>query len=1147
MLLGSACVFSGVVEAQTPFNESGAQATPEKTVVAGTPTIDLVTLHGSKPGFPLRFGSIIPGSESIEFDGRTLKKGVDYQIDYAAGVLYLMRAQKPGQIVRVVYRYDKAKQASVTGQTQFASSLPNLRFDLTSNGSMKAIIGFGMAERQADGSVLTSNVYGWQNKTRNLSGLMLVGERERSDIKSGFEYTDKPADTPTGKSKFILQNFSTNVGGGSIEANYQDISSNFTAFGAVAAAGVEDAVTSQLAKEKGLKRFGFVVKDVKVGTAQISNSFRQVREGDSSIQWKNFGFQNGAFKINYTGQQVDQGFTRFGDIAEQDREQLRQEAGLKRQALNIAFGSVSFNTTDVEDGKGDGIYRRNIDFKTTAFDLNVSDQRVDNGFTRFGNLWEAEKGQWGREAGITRQNLTLNAALFGANKQPVLRYSQMKNDGGKFVAGDLNVGSKQWSLQSSVRGSDKGFNQMGSMSEGEMDQNIKAIANMYGPTVPTNPNDRGAFLNGVGITREWGKLSGTFSKNWTTSFDHMNVRSPEGNIALDRFSLAGPTTTLNYSHQKTGEQFRDFSRLMEFERQRLSIISGMDRTDLSFATKFGKRTDFAYSKLDINSPEGGVKRTSVAIKDPKIEVAINQREVDQQFNQVTNLVDPEKDLLIALKGFSEQDIKLKWQLSPSVKLDMFLFDAANDPLSQTNKIRNFQFNWNPDRNTSIEAVRKDQMYRDPLQVLFANITERISISRNFGRFGTLAYMTETVEFDGTQATQPDSKKQYYAYETKLSPTTSVRTEQTRTQFDNGDKEDVSAHTISTELTKKAGVSLTDLKVDRNGEDRDEKRRNYGFWVDLGKGLKISYGYVRQINGMQGTLNSNLQITPATLDWFQLQNGSYAENRWDGQNTQGLSNLAFQSARPINLGLIKDFKFGFSMDTATDRTNWVRENRTGGISGKVGSNTFSLDYKSQMHVSGYRGIDRSFKFLTDQSDKRNFKGHFNYTARQLPNSDVVMVRDLGFSYKQKNVEVSHSLLTNPMIQQPIPDLPMFQMTDPWRVSKWALKWDMNAANSLTGNFEERINDLTHENSRLAGVTFDLFKTSGSPLQFFWGLEQRWGNMDRQTLQRFSLRYDQRPGPNQLLSLYVGNVSYQHMIAPGFKRNNLSLNINYQLKF
>lgn len=1148
MLLGSACVFSGVVVAQTPFNGAGLQASPDSgATVAGTPTIDLITVKSSRPGFPLRFGNVVPGSESVEFDGKTLKKGSDYQIDYPAGVLYLMRAQKPGQIVRIVYRYDKSKQASTVGQTQFSSTLPAFRFDLTSNGSMKAVIGFGLAERQADGNVLTSNVYGWQNATKNLNGLMLVGEREKADVQSGYEYTDKPGETPTGKSKFILQNFNAKVGGGTVEANYQDISSNFTSFSAVSSAGIDAAVTNQLAKEKGLKRFGFVVKDVKVGTAQISNGFRQVREGDASIQWKNFGFQTGGLKMSYTGQKVDPNFTRFGDLAEQDREQLRQEAGLSRQSFNASLGAVSFSMNDVEDGKGDGIYRRAVDFKTNAFDLNVSDQRVDSGFTRFGNLWEAEKGQWGREAGITRQNLTMNAALFGSAKQPVFRYSAMKNDGGKYVASDLNLASKTWSLQSVSRGSDKGFNQMGSMSEGEMDQNIRAIANMYGPSVPTNPNDRGAFLNGVGINRDWNKISGTFSKNWTANIERMQLSNGDDKIGTERFSLGGPTSSLSYSHQKTGEQFRDFSRLMEFERQRLSIISGLDRTDFSLNSKLSRRTDFAFSKLDVNTPEGGVKRNSVAIKDPKIEVAVNQRKVDKTFNQVSSLVDPEKDLLTALKGFTEQDVKLKWQLSPSLKLDLFTFDALNDDLGQSNRIRNFQFNWNPDKNTSIEAVRQGQEFRDPLQVLFANLTERISISRNFGRLGSLTYMNQTVDFDGVQNTSPDSKKQYVAYETKISPTTSVRTEQTRTQFENGDKENISANTISTELTKKAGVSLTDLKVDRNGEDRDEKRRNYGFWLDLGKGLKVSYGYVRQINGLQGTLNSNVQITPGTLDWFQLQNASYTENRWDGQNSQGLSNLAFQTARGLNLGLINDFKFAFSMDTATDRTNWVRENRTGGISGKIGSNNFSLDYRSQMHASGFRGIDRSFRFETDQSDKRAFRGHFYYTARQMPNDSVVMIRDLGFSYKNKNIELSHSLMTNPKTQQPYPDLPMFQITDPWRVSKWAMKWDMNPSNTLTGAYEERINDFTRENSRLAGVTFDLFKNSGSPLQLFWGLEQRWGNVERQTLQRFSIRYDQRPGPNQLLSLYVGNVSYQHMIAPGFKRNNLSLNVNYQLKF
>jgi len=1145
MLLGSACVFSGTANAQIPFNANGGKDDAPAVVLAGTPTIDMAILSGGKPGFPLRFGNVVPGSETVEFEGRNLKKGVDYQIDYAAGVIYLMRANKPGQTVRVVYRYDKAKQATTVGQTQFSSTLPAFNFDLTSNGSMKAVVGFGVAERQADGNVLMSNVYGWQNDAGGLKGLMLVGEREKANVRSAYEYTDNPGETPTGTSKFILQNYATKLNGGTIEASYQDISSNFASFGAVSGSGFEQQMVDQLAKEKGLKRFGFVVKDVQFGTAKISNAFRQVREGDASIQWKQFGFENGPLKLNYTGQKVDDKFTRFNDLAEKDNQQLRNEAGLSRQSLTGQLGSLSFNLNDVEDTKGDGIYRRNIGLKTTAFDLNVSDQKVDRDFTRFGSLWENEKGQWGRESGITRQNLAMDV-MFGGTKQPIMRHSRMMNDTGKFTATDMNLVGKGWSLQRTERSSDSGFTQLGAMSEGEMDQNIRAIAQMYGPNLPTNGNDRGAFLRGVGVGRHSTKISGTPFKNWNVNFDQFRLTGNEGDIGLNRASISGPNMSATYSHQKTGEQFREFGRLMEFERQRLTVISGLDRTDFGFNLKPRQNQNLSISKTDIDSPTGGVNRQSVAFTDPKFEVSVTKREVDPAFEQVNQLVDPERDLLNALRGFDQQDIKLKWQMMSNLKIDTFMFDAVNNPLNQVNRIRTFNINWNPDKKTSIEAHRHEQNFSDPLQVLFANLTERLSVTRDFGRLGTLTFMNETVRFDGVNATSPDSKKQYLAYETKINATTSVKAEQSKTEFDNGDKEDVTAHTVSTELTKKVGVSMTDMKVDRNGEDRDEKRRNYGFWINVGNGLKLSYGIVRQINGSTGTLNSNVNITPGTLDWFQLQNASYAENRWDGLNSQGLSNLAFQSARPLNLGLIQDFKFAFSMDTATDKGAWVRENRTGGISGKIGSNTFSLDYRGQMHASGYRGIDRSFKFQTDRSEKAPLKAHFSYTDRQLPNSKV-MIRDMGVSYRQKDFEFSHSLLTNPETANRIPDLPMFTQVDPWRVSKWALKWDMNAANTLTANWEERINDLSRQNSRLAGVTLDLFKTSGSPLQLFWGLEQQWGNVDRQTLQRFSLRYDQRPGPNQLLSLYIGNVSYQHKIAPGFARNNLSLNVNYQLKF
>ncbi|MEQ1933562.1 MAG: hypothetical protein ABL962_06750, partial [Fimbriimonadaceae bacterium] len=912
-------------------------------------------------------------------------------------------------------------------------------------------------------------------------------------------------------------------------------------------AGYDQGFVDQLAKEKGLKRFGFTVKDIKVGNSLVSNGIKQVRDGDASLQWKDFGFQSGALKLKYNSQKVDSDFTRFRDLAEGNRDQLAREAGLNRQSFLGSLGGLSYTQEQVEDLERNGIYRKSISFTSNAFDLNLKEQQIDSGFRRFDSLWEQEKGQWGRESGIKRRDISLNAAIMGKEKNPIFAFREMSNGSGRFHAQDIILDGKTWSLQHTQRGSDNGFTGLGAMTESEMDTNIKAIATMFGPQAQARPQDRGAFLQGVGLSREYTKIGGKPFKNWNMEVQSFRTSGPEDDIKWDRVLLAGSNFEFKGSKLKYGAEFKESARQMEFERQTLGMIAGLERSDFGLNLKAGKNRNLSFSHTDAKAADGGMERNSATYIDPKLEMSVTTRTVDPAFNQVNGLIDPERDQLNALKGFSERDAKLKWQILPGLKIDGFAFDATNNSLDQTNKIQNLTFNWNVDKNTQIEGVRQHQKFQDPIQVLFENLTQRISISRNFGKLGTLQYMNETVKFDGIQANSADSKKQYFAYETKLNAKTSVRTEQTHTEFDDGNKEDISTNTISTEITKSAGVSVSDIRVNRNGEERDENRRNYGFWFDFGKGFKLSYGYNRQMNGLNGTLNSNLTITPGTLGWLQLQNANYAENRWDAQNAQGLSNVAFGSAKPLNLGLIKDFKFNFSLDTATDRTNWVRENKFGGFSGRIGSNTFSADYRTQMHASGFRGIDRSFKFATDQSDRAAFKAHFNYTARQLPQDKLVMIRDIGVSYKHKGIEIGHQLLTNPQIAQPIPDLPMFQMTDPWRVNKWSLGWKMSEANSLAATWEERINDQTAESSRLAGITLDLFKTSGSPLQLFYGVEQRWGNTPRQTGHRFSIRYDQRPGPNQILSIYAGNVSYEHNIAPGFHRNNLTLNVNYQLKF
>lgn len=1149
-VLGVALFAVGSVSAQTPTSV----ATPGASTptVGGTPTIDLIVLKGTMPGVPLRYGSVISGSEVVEFQGQTLKKGTDYQMDYESGVVYLMRAQKAGQTMRVSYRYDsKASQAQVQ-TSSYKASLPTYRFDLAPGGRSSAIMGFGLAERQADGNVLMSNLYGYQHNAGGLKGLALVGERSKVDNQSGFEYRDKPAETETGRSKLILQNLSQNLSGGTVSLDYQEVSSNFTSFGAVGEAGYAQNVVEQLAKEKGLKRFGIAMDGVKVGDAKLSNGFKQVRDGNASIDWRSFGFENRGLKMDYSSRRVDSDFTKFDGLAEADRQQLKAEAGLTRNNFGASLvqklGTFNFSTNEVEDANGEGIYRKSLDFKNSKWGVSLGEQKIDSGFSRFNSLFEVEKGQWGREAGVKRQWLSLNAAVLGGEAKPLFSHSRLSTPTGSYTSTDVSASNKAWSLEHSARKSSSNFDRMGAMADNEMDTNIKAIANMYGPNVATNPQMRQSFLSGVGIDRTYTKLAGSPFKNWNMSFDTKSIESGSENINVSSWTIAGKNFGFSLKNQSVTDKFSDFNRLLEFERQNLGVIAGLERSDLGLSLKPKPNATIDFQQTVAQTADGDMKRQSIKYSDRKLQVNVNTREVDPGFSNVNQLVDPERDLLNALKGFAEKDANLKWQLNSNLKIEASTLTMDSILTGEQSGVQSFGLNWNPDKKTAVDVYRYRRNDSDPLQVLFAQSVDRISVMRDFGRLGKFQFLNENIRFDGTRSTSPDSNKQYVSFETKVDKTTALRTEQTRTLFDNGDREDISANTLSTEINKKAGVSVTDVHVNRNGDDKDERRRNYGFWYDFGKGMKLSYGYVRQENGENGTLNSNVNLTAGTLDFLQVNNASYAENRWDGQRSQGLANVSFGSAKGLNLGPMKDLKFHFSHDTATDQTHWVKENRSGGISAKVGSNTMSMDYRSQMHASGLRGIDRAFTFQTDQSDKRWFKGFINYNARHLPNDELVMMRNIGFTLKPMNgMELTHNLVTNPEDPNPRPDLPMFKINNPWRVNKWNLKVDTTKTTALSASWEEKINDTNFENSRLSGLTLDLFRNSGSPLQLFYGVEERWGNVDRMVAQRYWLKFDQRPGANQVLSIYAGNVAYRASVPGGFRKDNWTLNANYQLKF
>jgi hypothetical protein len=1160
--------------AQSPFNLDGDLKTEAKAEMGGTPAVDIISLRAIGPGAPLRYGNVVPNSEAVQLDSRRLTRDQDYVMDYAAGVVFLKIAQRAGQSLTVSYRYS-TKASTVAKQASPFAGLGGFRYQVAPE-SLSLIMGMGVAERSADGKVLQSNVFGFNNSFKfgggQMTGVYLYGDRVNTTNQAGLNFDPKAqagqASASEGKSQFILQNGVTKLGGGEVSFDYQDIDKNFANFSSAKQAGLDDATLARLQKEQGLTRFGMAMKDVKVGGGlALSHNYRMVEDANGGISWRGLGLKQGGLQVNWSSQKVDQGFNRFADIAEADREQLLKEKGMSRENRGLQFadkmGKVGFSSLAIwDDATGKNIRREEYTLDTSRVKFNLGEQEVGEGFGRMASLKGEEQAMYGREVGIRRQWMGLQAALFGKAANPLtFNQSLLKGTDGDFKSQDVAMSGKTWSLQMSERNVDQKFNRLNAMSDAEMDGHIKAIGQMYGPNVATRPEDRARFLQSQGISRDFSRASLQPFRNWNVDFSKLDLKGQNGGGHVTTASVTTPNATVNYRKQHLSQKFTEQAALMDFERQRLGDISGLERTDLGMSMRLGGSRNIQITKMAAGTMEGSVNRTNIAYQDRKIEASMTTRSVSNGFTNANQLVDAEKDLLASMRGFNQREAKVKWSILPGVNFDAQMFDAENSTTDEFRRLRAMNIAWTPNKTTNLQYQSFEQKSTDPLSTLFANKVERMMVTKDFGRFGKLKLQDERHSFDGEQATQPDMHRQYMSYETKLDAKTSVKAERTRTEFDNGDKEDISANTVSTELSKRMGVAVTDVNVDRKGGERDEKKRNYGFWFDLGRGLMLSYGYARQMNGEDGTLSSSVtlgqnknQINPdqtSSVQGGQIGNlnvgAAYGANEWDAANrTQAFSNINLKNAKPFSFGPMSDLKFHFGLDTAADQTKWLRENRLVSLAGKIGANAFAYEYKGQMHESGYRAIDRTYKLSTDPSEKSWLRSTIMYKMRTLPWDEQVMIRDYNVTAKvTKNTELTHQLQTNPEVFKG--DALLGSVTQAAKSSKW--KFDLKNSENLTVGmvWEELVNEQDGNMARTGGMTLKMFAQSGSPLTLYYGVEQSRRPDFQRTTHRYHMQFDQKAGPNQVFSLFLGNVSFEHSIADEFKRNNWSMRLDYQLRF
>lgn len=1126
-----------------------AQAPARADVPAGKTAMDMVRVEPSLATIVLRNGGVIPGSELVDVGGRVLQRGRDYSIDNGSGIIYLLERPRSGVAARVSYRFDPDAAAKISSSGD-ALKLANLRsFQFSGN---QVQMGFGMAERQADGTVRQSDLVGLKNNfsagSANVKGYMAYGQKKTVQSQSLMGSGASQAGSREG-GEAIIQNVDWSLGPGKLKLDYQNIAQKFDGFAGLAGAGYSAAEVNALAKERGLKRTGLAVEDLKVGKMSLTGAQRLVTTGRDKVDWRSLSLNAGAIQASFDRRQVDKNFNRFKDLREGDRDALAREAGFTREAWKMGYTgaktSLNFASEGVQDDRRQGIQRANADFRSGKFGLSLNRQSVDAGFTRFDGLREADRGQLARERGLRRNGLSLNAGGASIQTSSV----EQAQDGEEFVAQDMRFGGKTVQFLHSNRKVGAGFGSLGNLSEAELDAHVKSIGLMYDPNdFLIRPEAKWQMVGGPRLDRQLDRLQWSPRVGTSVLLDQLRMDGANGSGTVQRFGFSTPKFQYNYRGQNFDPTFQEAAGLMDFERDRVGDQAGLRKENHSLQMQWGAGKTFQAETMGAGiKGQGEASRTSVKFTTPGLSASLSEREVGAGFQGVNRLVDPERDLLATLRGYQQRDATLQFSMIKGMSLGLRQSSSYDEVQDARKLFGEYTGEFKPDSQTQLRLFAFHQRDTMGSDLLYENSVERASFSRQIRNF-VAKYEQEQVRYDGTQTTAVDSNRQTFGVSAKIDQRTNLATERTEVQYSDGNADHIMTHTLSQGINHNVGIEVSQTSVDRTGDRPDEQRRNYGVWIDFGHGFRLNYGMIRDISSVQaGHMQSNLSMTAGTVGNVKVNGVNYQDQRWDGQRYQSTGNVGFGLVKPLNLGLVHGLTFWYTADTFRDYRAFQRENRWLGANCQVLGADLKFDYKSQIAPSGERAIDRAFRLQSPNADKAPLSAELYYKVRTMPTQKSFAIRDYKLRMRpSKGWELSHALQTNPEVARG--DLLLGSLPQAARSSKWRLDYSGNPATVLGLSWDEFRNDANKNVTRLAGMNLKLSANRPSPIEFFYGMEHNEAPGQKRTAHRYHLRFDQRPGPNQAFSLFLGNVSWQNSRDKNlFDVQNWSGRMEYSLKF
>ncbi len=1121
------------------------------TNLKGRAAVDLIPGKRTGLSYALRYGNVVPGTVKLELDGKLLTEGRDFTVDYGGGALFINAQVRDSSSIRVAYRHDPSVK-----QTAGGGGIPLLSLNFGQTGGVRMLMGFNGTQRFADGTMIQSNNAGIENSLSfnggSLTGMLLVSAQSETTVMADGSSPDKtaPKKGQNATDMLLMQNLDLTIGGMKLTADYTDVGEKFAGFGMLQGSGVSAERAQQLEKEKGITRMGFGLSTDAPGGLSFNNSFRTIDDGGSKITFQNYGVKSTMFDAYYSSRAIDRDFSRFKDLAEGDRQQLQKERGITREKFGgrFSFGpaALKFDQNSISENDA-GIYRQSLSFDSAWLVGSWNTQEVSSNFDRANDLIENERGQWHKERGMKRDSLSF--ATGDGLKGISARFDQksIEYGGNAMQSMALDVSTSVLDFRYWSRETSPSFSRLGDLTQPELDGMIQQTLQIYDPKAGVNGNDRGFVVREAGLSRDFLKLTSAPLKDFGLSYQRSGVRNSGGGLEYTIFGIDSKSVKLDYRNTKIDEGFDRVHDLLEAERKLFGLQAGFDRTDLAGQLALGGKSKLDFTSLDVNSANGGLTRYTADLKLQGLEFKGAYRKVDETFARASQVNDHERQFFQELIGYTQFDAGLKFDGIKGVKLEAFVYDADNGQQDLHRYKRNAKLAYSPNKSTSWNVLYNSHKLDGAAGSLFENELFVLQGFQDFGRFGKVTARTERESFAGSQGVAPDRNTHYARYETKLGPKNDFMTEQIRTTFSDGGYENVQAYKLGWQLNSRLSVNVTEIFVDRDSDKADLQTRNYGIGYDFGNNMKFGWSWHRELNSNgNGKRNYNWSLTPGEVHGFEF-GGSYEEKRIDNTRTTALGNFSFKNPKPINVGFLKDLQISVGYDSHTDAGIWKKDNTLASIGFKAFGSGFGADYGHVILPNQQRAADRTLRYIYDPTGKKALQANLVYKLRTLPGGVEQVIRDYDVSYKVNDkFTLSHSLDTLPEKAQQ--NVPLNSLALPLAKNSWAVDWNISSfASAKFGFQEERLYDRNALTRRLMAST-SLFRNTGSPVTLSYSMEQdHRPDGKRFTKNTYDLLFEQKPGPNQSLSVGLGYINWGDGIAVGDTWSNWVFRFDYQLRF